>query len=76
MKIEILGMGCYRCEMLYENAKKAIAEKGIQTEIVKVEDMGKITEYSVMMMPALVVDGEIKSSGKVLSVEEIKEWLT
>ncbi len=75
MKIEILGMGCPKCKMLYENVKKAVAEKGIQAEIVKVEDMDKITEYGVMMTPALVVNGVVKSSGKALSSEEIKKCL-
>ncbi len=75
MKIEILGMGCPKCKMLYENAKKAVEEKGIQAEIIKVEDMDKITEYGVMMTPALVVNGVVKSSGKALSSEEIKKWL-
>ena len=75
MKIKILGMGCPKCKMLYENAKKAVEEKGIQAEIVKVEDMDKITECGVMMTPALVINGEVKSSGKVLSAEEIKKWL-
>ena len=75
MKIEILGMGCPKCKMLYENAKKAAEEKGVQAEILKVEDMDKITEYGVMMTPAFVIDGAVKSSGKVLSVEEIKKCL-
>ena len=75
MKIEILGMGCSQCKMLYENVKRAVEEKGVQTEVVKVEDMDKIIEYGVMMMPALVVDGEVKSSGKTLSSEEVKKWL-
>jgi len=75
MKIEILGMGCPKCEILYENAKKAVGEKGIQAEIIKVEDIDKIADYGVMMTPALVIDGEVKSSGKVLSIEEIKKWL-
>ncbi|MFC1674800.1 thioredoxin family protein [Candidatus Omnitrophota bacterium] len=75
MKIEILGMGCPKCKMLYENAKKAVEEKGVQAEVVKVEDMDKITEYGVMMTPALAIDGVVKSSGKALSAEEIKKWL-
>ena len=75
MKIEILGMGCPKCKTLYENAKKATEEKGVQAEILKVEDMDKITEYGVMMTPALVIDGAVKSSGKVLSTEEIKKCL-
>ena len=75
MKIKILGIGCPKCKMLYENAKKAVQEKGIQAEIVKVEDMDKITECGVMMTPALVIDGEVRSSGKIPTAEEIKQWL-
>jgi len=75
MKIEILGMGCPKCKMLYENAKKAVLEKNIQAEVLKVEDMDKITEYGVMMTPALVIDGAVKATGKVPSAEEIKKWL-
>ena len=75
MNIEVLGMGCAKCKILYENAKKAVEEKGVQAEVIKVEDMDKITEYGVMMTPALVIDGEVKSSGKTLSSEEIKKWL-
>ena len=75
MKIEVLGMGCPKCKTLYENTKKAVEEKGIQAEVIKVEDLDRITEYGVMMPPALVIDGEVKSSGKTLSAEEIKKWL-
>ncbi len=75
MKIEILGMGCPKCKMLYENAKKAVLEKNIQAEVLKVEDMDKITEHGVMMTPALVIDGAVKATGKVPSAEEIKKWL-
>ena len=75
MRIEILGMGCPKCKVLYENAQKAVKELSIDAEIVKVEDMDKITEYGVMMTPALVIDGEVKAAGKVSSSEEIKQWL-
>jgi small redox-active disulfide protein 2 len=75
MKIEILGMGCPKCKMLYDNAKKAVSEKSIQADVLKVEDMDKITEYGVMMTPALVIDGTVKTTGKVPSAEEIKKWL-
>ncbi len=76
MKIEILGMGCPKCKMLYENAKKAVQEKGVEAEVVKVEDMDKITDFGVMMTPALVIDGEVKVVGKVPSTDEIKQMLT
>ena len=75
MKIEILGMGCPKCKMLYENAKKAVSETGVQAEVLKVEDMDKITNYGVMMTPAIVIDGEVKAAGKVPSAEDIKQWL-
>ena len=75
MKIEILGMGFPKCKMLYENAKKAVLEKNIQAEVLKVEDIDKITGYGVMMTPAIVIDGAVKTTGKVPSAEEIKKWL-
>ena len=75
MKIEILGMGCPKCKMLYENAKKAVSETGIQAEVLKVEDMDKITDYGVMMTPALVINGEVKTAGKIPTAEDIKQWL-
>ena len=73
MKIEILGMGCPKCALLHGNACSALKELGVQAEVVKVEDLDKITEYAVMTTPALVVDGTVVSVGKVLSVEEIKK---
>ena len=75
MKIEILGMGCPKCKMLYENAKKAVRETGVQAEVIKVEDMERITGYGVMMTPVLVIDGEVKTTGKIPSAEDIKQWL-
>jgi small redox-active disulfide protein 2 len=76
MKIEILGVGCPKCKQLTANAEAAIKELNIQAEIVKVTDIGKITEYGVMMTPALAVDGTVVSSGKILSKDEIKNILT
>ena len=75
MKIEILGMGCAKCRQLYENTKKAVSEKGVQAEIIKVEDIEKITDYGIMMPPALVIDGKVKTAGKLPSTEEITKWL-
>ncbi|MBD3246668.1 MAG: thioredoxin family protein [Candidatus Omnitrophica bacterium] len=76
MKIEILGMGCPKCKALYENTRQAVREEGIQADIEKVEDMDKITEYGVLMTPGFAVDGQIKSTGKVLTREEIKNLLS
>lgn len=76
MKIEILGMGCPKCKKLYENAQTAVKEAGIDAEIIKVEDMAKITGYAVMMTPALVVNGEVKTSGRIPGPEEIKKLIS
>jgi len=72
MKIEILGVGCPKCKALTANVEKAVKELGIEAEIVKVTEISKITDYGVMITPALVINGEVKSAGKVLNVEEIK----
>ena len=75
MKIEILGMGCPKCRQLYANVQEALKSAGKEAEIVKVEDLAKITEYAVMTTPALVIDGDVKSAGKVLSPEDIKKFM-
>lgn len=75
MKIEILGTGCPKCKQLEENAKKAVEETGKEAEVVKVEDINEIVSYGVMSTPAIAIDGEVKDSGKIAEVEEIKQWL-
>ena len=75
MKVQILGTGCPRCKKLEANARKAIEELGIAAEIEKVQDIKEITKFGVMMTPALAIDGEVKCSGEIASVEKIKKWL-
>jgi len=75
MKIEVLGPGCAKCRKLYENTRTAVNELNLPAEIVKVEEIQKIVEAGVMMTPALVLNGEVKSVGKVLSVDDIKKML-
>ncbi len=75
MKIEILGTGCTKCKALEVATKKAVAVIGGFHEVVKVEDIVEIMNYGVMSTPALVVDKVVKSSGKLLSVEEIIDLL-
>jgi small redox-active disulfide protein 2 len=75
MKIEILGTGCAKCKALYENVKKALDESGKSAEVVKVEDIPSIMKYGVMSTPALVIDGQVKFSGKLASVGEIMVML-
>ena len=71
MKIEVLGTGCSKCKTLYENTKKALEECGKSAELVKVEDIPSILKYGVMGTPALVIDGKVVFSGKIVSVAEI-----
>ena len=76
MKIEILGMGCPKCKQLTANAEAAVKELNIQAEIGKVTDIDKITEYGVMITPALAVDGNVVSAGKVLTKDESKKIIS
>ena len=75
VKIKILGTGCRKCKKMEKNAQQAINELGIDCLIEKVENIQDIVAYGVMGTPALVVDGVVKSSGKLLTVEEIKKYL-
>ncbi len=74
-KIEILGTGCAKCNKLEETAKKASDELGIEYDLVKVMDISKIMEYGVMVTPALVVNGVVKSAGKVPGIDEVKKMI-
>lgn len=74
-KVQILGTGCQKCEQLEKNAQMAVHQLGIQAEVVKISDIREITKFGVMMTPGLAIDDEVKSTGKVLSVEEIRDLL-
>jgi small redox-active disulfide protein 2 len=74
-KIQILGTGCPKCKKLTENAEAAAKMLGIEYEIQKVTDINDIMKFGVMLTPALVVDGQVKVVGKVLSPDEIKPML-
>jgi len=74
-KIEILGTGCPKCKKLTEQTMEAAAQLAMECNIEKVEDIQKIMAYGVMMTPALVVDGKVKVTGKVPSVDELKKIL-
>lgn len=75
MKIQILGTGCPKCKQLSEHAEEAVKALGLNAEIEKVTQINDIMAFGVMITPALAVDGKVKSSGKVLSVEEMKGML-
>jgi small redox-active disulfide protein 2 len=73
--IEILGTGCMKCKRLMKNVETAVKEMGIDAKLRKVDDITEIIDRGVMLTPALAVDGEIKVSGRVADVAEIKRIL-
>ena len=74
--VKVLGSGCKNCKTLHQNVIDALAELNLAVDLEYVTDLQKIMEYGVMSMPALVVNGQIVSSGKVLKVEEVKNLLS
>ncbi|MCX6685853.1 MAG: thioredoxin family protein [Methanoregula sp.] len=76
VRIEVLGMGCENCRRLMSNVEAAVGQLGIVAEIKKVEDNAAIMERGVMLLPGLIVDGELKVSGRVADVPEIKQILS
>ncbi|MHC1595075.1 MAG: thioredoxin family protein [Methanotrichaceae archaeon] len=75
VKIEVLGTGCSKCNILAKNVEKAVKEMEIEAEVVKVESLQDLMNRGVMMIPALYINGEERAVGRAPSVEEIKELL-
>jgi small redox-active disulfide protein 2 len=75
MKIKVLGTGCAKCKKLYALAEQAIARAGVEAELTKVEKIDDIMSYGVMMTPALVIDDEVKSTGKIPREQDIVDWI-
>ena len=76
MKILVLGTGCAKCNKLYAEAEKAIAYSGVSAELEKVDKIEEIIKYGVMAAPALVLNEEVKASGRVPQSAEIVSWIT
>ena len=75
MNIEVLGTGCSSCQTLETRVQRVVEDAGLDGTVEKVEDMQEIMKYGVMSTPALVVDGEVKSSGRAPSVQELTDLL-
>ncbi len=76
MKLQVLGPGCPKCATLAERAAEAAQALGLECEIEKVTQLAEIMKFGVMTTPALVVDGEVRTVGKVPSVDDIKAMLS
>jgi small redox-active disulfide protein 2 len=75
MEIKVLGPGCPRCHQTEKNVKEAVSEAGVAAEVHKVTDTMQIASYGVFGTPAVVVDGKVKSVGKIPTKDEIKGWI-
>jgi len=76
MEIKVLGPGCPKCKQTEQHVKEAVAEAGVEAKVEKVTDIMEIAGYGVFGTPAVVIDGEVKSVGKIPSKKEVKSWLT
>jgi small redox-active disulfide protein 2 len=75
MFIQVLGTGCAKCKTLHEIVQKAVQETGVDAQVEKVEDIQKIMAFEILMMPGLVINGEVKTAGRVPNVEEVKKMI-
>lgn len=76
MLLEILGTGCAKCQKLEDLTRQAVNELGVEAHIQHIKDINAITNYGVMITPALVKDGVVKVAGKIPSLEEIKKLIS
>jgi len=75
MKIEVLGRGCVKCNLLYQLVIETLEKLGRDAEVVKIDDIRKLPEYGIWLTPGLVVNGVVKVSGRIPTEEELEQWL-
>lgn len=75
MEVKILGPGCAKCNKTEKLVKEVIQEAGVDAGVEKVTDMMQIASYGIFGTPAVIVDGEVKCSGKVPKKDDIKSWI-
>jgi small redox-active disulfide protein 2 len=75
MKIEVLGTGCAKCKKLEKEVYNTLAEMDVAADVTKVQDIKKIMDYKVMLTPALVINGKVKSSGGVPKLQDLKKYI-
>jgi small redox-active disulfide protein 2 len=76
MKIAILGTGCPKCKQTADVVRRTVEQEGIEATIYKVEDIREIVKFKVMTTPAVAVDGQVRISGKVPTMDEVKAFLS
>ncbi len=75
MEVKILGPGCPKCQQTEKVVKEALQEAGVQANVGKVKDTMEIANYGVFGTPAVVIDGEVKSVGKIPKKEDVLKWI-
>ena len=75
MDIKVLGPGCPKCQQTEKIVKEAVTEAGVDAQIEKVTDTMEIAGYGVFGTPAVVVDGEVKSVGKIPKKQDVMGWI-
>ena len=76
MEIKVLGPGCPKCKQTEQRIREVVAEAGVEANVEKVTDIMEIAGYGVLGTPAVIIDGQVKSVGKIPSTKEIKSWIT
>jgi small redox-active disulfide protein 2 len=74
--IEVLGPGCANCQKLEKNAREAVTLAGVEAEIVKVTDYREISAHGILSTPGLIIDGVVRSAGRIPNPGDIAAWLT
>ena len=75
MEIKVLGVGCAKCQKLYDLTKALVEKEGLQADVIKVEQLDEIMKHGVMMTPGLIIDGKLMSTGKVPREKKLAEWI-
>lgn len=75
MLIQVLGTGCAKCKTLYETVQRAVKETGVDAVVEKVEDIQKIMTFEILMTPGLVINGQVKTAGRLPNLEEVKQLI-
>ena len=74
-QVKVLGPGCAKCKLTYDNVLEAVQLSGVKAEVTKVEDIMEMMQYNVMTTPVLVIDEQVKIKGRIANVKEIRELL-
>jgi small redox-active disulfide protein 2 len=75
MKIKVLGTECSKCKKLYAEAEKAIASSGLKVDLEKIEEIEEIIKYGILAMPGLIINEEVRASGRIPRSSEIESWI-